>query len=56
MGNTPGTDIKYSEDRVVYMGKFVNKLRNASRFVLSQVDPKLLKKLDYEKLAAQVIK
>ena len=38
------------------MWKFINKLRNASRFTLSQVDPKLIKKLDYDKLSAQVVK
>ncbi len=56
MGNTPGTDLKYSEEKVIHMKKFVNKIWNASRYVLTQVDPKLLKNLDYEKLNTQVIK
>lgn len=36
-GNTPGTDIKFSEQRVEYMSRFMNKLRNATRFVASRV-------------------
>lgn len=38
------------------MWKFINKIWNASRFVLTQVDPKLLKKMDYDKLGNQINK
>jgi len=38
------------------MRKFINKIWNASRFVLTQVDPTLLKKMDYEKLGTQINK
>jgi valyl-tRNA synthetase len=32
-GNTPGNDAKFSEKKVDYMSRFINKLWNASRFV-----------------------
>jgi len=41
-GNTPGTDMKFDEQRVAYMWKFINKLRNASRFVLNQEEGKII--------------
>ncbi len=35
IGNTPGTDFKYSEDKVRAQSKFANKVWNATRFVLT---------------------
>ncbi len=55
VGNTPGSDMKFDEQRVEYMWKFINKLRNASRFVIHQQWGKV-KKLDYEKLGASLHK
>lgn len=37
LGNTPGNDQKFSEDKVEYVRRFINKLWNASRFVLLQI-------------------
>lgn len=37
-GNTPWNDMKFAEEKVEYMWKFINKMRNASRFVLSKID------------------
>lgn len=34
LGNTPGNDQKFSEQKVDYVRRFVNKMRNASRFVV----------------------
>jgi valyl-tRNA synthetase len=36
-GNTPGNDQKFAEEKVQYMSRFVNKIWNASRFVLMKV-------------------
>lgn len=36
--NTPWNDMKFSEERVEYMWKFINKMRNASRYVLTKVE------------------
>lgn len=49
-GNTPGTDMKFDETKVKYMSKFINKLWNASRFVLQNEEVQKFKKLDYDKL------
>src|SRR5690606_37980987 len=38
LGNTPGTDQKFSEQKVEYTRRFINNLWNASRFVLLHVD------------------
>jgi valyl-tRNA synthetase len=47
--------MKFDETRVEYMWKFINKIWNASRFVLHQADGKT-KKLDYEKLGTSLQK
>jgi valyl-tRNA synthetase len=38
VGNTPGIDFKFSEDKIRAQAKFANKIWNASRFVLSNLD------------------
>ncbi|MEI8339536.1 MAG: valine--tRNA ligase [bacterium] len=38
IGNTPGIDFKFSEDKIRAQAKFANKIWNASRFVLSNLD------------------
>ncbi|NOZ43613.1 MAG: class I tRNA ligase family protein [bacterium] len=38
VGSTPGGDIRYSEERISYFWRFLNKLRNASRFVLMKTE------------------
>jgi len=34
LGNTPGNDQKFQEQKVDYVRRFINKMWNASRFVL----------------------
>jgi len=43
VGNTPGTDMALSEDKIKSYKLFANKLWNISRFILENVEPK-----DYE--------
>jgi valyl-tRNA synthetase len=38
IGNTPGTDFKFSEDKLRAQSKFANKVWNATRFVLSSIE------------------
>jgi valyl-tRNA synthetase len=38
VGSTPGTDLKFSETKVIGQRNFINKLWNASRFVLEKID------------------
>lgn len=38
MGSTPGTDSRYSEEKVAAKRNFINKLWNISRFILSNVE------------------
>lgn len=38
IGNTPGNDIRMSEEKIEGFKKFVNKLWNVSRFVFSQIE------------------
>ncbi|MGE5330102.1 MAG: valine--tRNA ligase [Deltaproteobacteria bacterium] len=38
MGNTPGNDIRFSTDRIESVRNFANKIWNASRFVLMNMD------------------
>ncbi len=52
--NTPGTDTKFDEKKVEYMSKFVNKIWNASRFVMNNEEMKKNKNVDYEKLGASL--
>ncbi len=40
LGNTPGNDMKLSEEKIAGFRNFTNKLWNISRFILSQVDDK----------------
>lgn len=37
LGNTPGNDQKFAEQKVDYIRKFINKLWNATRFVQTQL-------------------
>jgi valyl-tRNA synthetase len=37
-GTSPGADMRYSEDKIVAARNFANKLYNASRFVLGNID------------------
>jgi valyl-tRNA synthetase len=37
LGNTPGNDQKFAEQKVEYVWKFINKLWNATRFVQTQL-------------------
>lgn len=50
-GNAPGNDIRYNEDKVESARNFANKIWNASRFALMNLDGELIKKyadsLDY---------
>jgi valyl-tRNA synthetase len=39
MGNAPGTDSSLSENKIKGMRNFANKIWNASRFVLTRLDP-----------------
>ena len=55
VGNTPGNDLKLNENDIRGYGKFVNKIWNASRFVLEQtadLDKKNLPALDEEDTAS----
>jgi len=55
--NTPGNDQKFSEDKVQYMSRFVNKLWNASRFVLLKViGEKDNQTFVYDDIASQIDK
>ncbi len=36
LGSTPGNDVKFSNQKLEYMWRFLNKLWNASRFVISK--------------------
>ena len=36
--NTPGTDLKFQDEKVEYISRFINKFWNASRFVMSRVE------------------
>ena len=55
IGNTPGNDLKLNENDIRGYGKFMNKIWNASRFVLEKtegLDLKNLPKLDEEDTAS----
>ncbi len=43
IGNTPGNDLRMSEEKIEGYKKFVNKLWNISRFVFQQIDSNKLK-------------
>lgn len=43
IGNTPGTDSRISEDKIKAYKNFANKIWNATRFVLSNIDEKNIK-------------
>ncbi|AGB41920.1 valyl-tRNA synthetase [Halobacteroides halobius DSM 5150] len=49
-GNTPGNDIRYREERVEASRNFANKLWNASRFVLMNLEDFELDEIDYGNL------
>jgi valyl-tRNA synthetase len=56
IGNTPGNDLKLNENDIRGYGKFINKIWNASRFVLekiSDLDIKNLPALDEEDSISQ---
>lgn len=58
LGNTPGNDQKFHEQKVEYVSRFLNKLWNASRFVTMRVfgDDEKRKPLSYEKLIKDIQK
>lgn len=49
-GSTPGNDIKFSETRVAYFRRFLNKLRNATRYVCMKTGTR-----DYNILRATIL-
>ena len=56
LGTTPGNDIRYSNDKVEAASNFANKLWNASKFVLMQLEDienfkeKSIEELDFSKM------
>lgn len=52
LGNTPGNDQKFAEQKVEYIWKFINKLRNATRFVQTQLGDSAQGTRAYADLAA----
>ena len=57
LGTTPGNDIRYSEEKLEAAGNFANKIWNASKFVLMNLEgieeEKLLGEIDASKLAIE---
>ncbi|MFO7820267.1 MAG: valine--tRNA ligase [Halanaerobacter sp.] len=49
-GNTPGNDIRYREERVEASRNFANKLWNASRFTLMNLDDFAIDEIDFGSL------
>ena len=43
-GNSPGNDIRYNDDKVESARNFANKIWNASRFAMMNLDPALMEK------------
>ena len=43
-GNAPGNDIRYNDDKVEAARNFANKIWNASRFAMMNLDPELMAK------------
>ena len=43
-GNAPGNDIRYNDDKVESARNFANKIWNASRFAMMNLDPELMEK------------
>ena len=39
IGNTPGTDLNFGVQKIDYYYRFVNKLRNATRFIVTKITP-----------------
>lgn len=54
--NTPGTDVKFSEKKIDFMRRFLNKLWNASRFVSVRFveDGKPMPSISYEMLERDI--
>ncbi|TSC56094.1 MAG: valyl-tRNA synthetase [Parcubacteria group bacterium Gr01-1014_18] len=50
LGNTPGTDMKFSEEKIDAAKRFVNKLWNISRYILTSIDLEKAKKTDIKSL------
>ena len=50
-GMSMGTDLKYSEDKIMDAKIFINKLYNASKFVLSNIEGMKIEKITQDKLA-----
>ena len=48
VGNTPGNDLKLDENDIRGYGKFVNKIWNATRFVLEQTKDLNIEKIDLD--------
>ncbi len=58
LGNTPGNDQKFQEQKVEYVARFLNKLWNASRFVAMRAagDGDKQIELHYEKIGREIEK
>ena len=52
-GNTPGNDMRYYDEKVEANRNFANKLWNATRFVLMNIDENDAKELDLSKLKSE---
>ncbi len=50
LGTTPGNDLNFSEEKLDYNKRFINKLWNASRFVYSKAELDDADKIDYDEL------
>lgn len=48
--SSPGQDLRYSEEKIVATGNFINKLWNASRFVMMNISDNQDMKIDVNKL------
>jgi len=50
LGTTPGNDLNFSEDKLDYNKRFINKLWNASRFVYNKAEIEDAQEIDYNEL------
>ena len=50
LGTTPGNDLNFSDEKLDYNKRFINKLWNASRFVYSKAELDDAEKIDYDEL------
>ncbi len=50
VGNTPGVDFKYYDEKIIGQRNFINKLWNISRFILSKLDAEERSKVEAEEI------